>query len=329
MLSLLANLSSMINQSSWWDGANSIPQRIVRSFHAAFPKAMKTALWLLKIMIPVTFLVLVLDYSGWLAVMAGWIAPVFVWIGLPGESAFVLLTSIFANIYSAIAVITTLGFTLREATILAMMCLIAHGFIIETAVVRKTGSNVVWMIVLRLLTSLASGLLLNWWLPEMAGKVGAATHVESHSFLEALTSWGIATFWLTLKIILLVLGLMFLQKMLEEFGVISALKKPLRPLMGLMGLPSSTTFSWIVANVLGLAYGSAIIMDEVNEGRMSREDADLLNHHIVVSHSQLEDPLLFAAIGIPLGWIIWPRVALAILVVWLRKAYNSLLRTNK
>ena len=99
--------------------------------------------------------------------------------------------------------------------------------------------------------------------------------------------------------------------------------------MGLMGLPSSTTFSWIVANVLGLAYGSAIIMDEVNEGRMSREDADLLNHHIVVSHSQLEDPLLFAAIGIPLGWIIWPRVALAILVVWLRKAYNSLLRTNK
>ena len=121
----------MVNQSSWWDGANSIPQRIVRSFHAAFPKAMKTALWLLKIMIPVTFLVLVLDYSGWLAVMAGWIAPLFVWIGLPGESAFVLLTSIFANIYSAIAVITTLGFTLREATILAMMCLIAHGFIIE------------------------------------------------------------------------------------------------------------------------------------------------------------------------------------------------------
>jgi hypothetical protein len=115
---------------------------------------------------------------------------------------------------------------------------------------------------------------------------------------------------------------MFLQKLLEEFGIIKALNTPLKPFMKVMGLPRSTTFSWIVANVLGLAYGSAIIMEEVEEGKMSRKDADLLNHHIVVSHSQLEDPLLFAAIGVPLFWIIWPRVVLAIIVVWLRKFYD-------
>ncbi len=316
----------MDDQSPKNEGFDAFAQRILRCFHTSFPKAMKTALWLLKIMIPVTFLVLVLDYSGWLSVIAGWIAPLFVWIGLPGESAFVLLTSILANIYAAIAVITTLDFSIREATILAVMCLIAHGFIVETAVVRKTGSNVVWMISLRLLASLAAGILLNWLLPDLAGKVSASAHAEAHSFAEVLASWALATFWLILKIILLITGLMFLQKILEEFGIIRALKKPLRPFMGLMGLPQSTTFSWIVAYVLGLAYGSAIIMEEVSEGRMNSDEADLLNHHIVVSHSQLEDPLLFAAIGIPMGWIIWPRIALAILVVWLRKAYDSLFK---
>ncbi len=317
----------MRSDSSLWEGSNSISQRTIRSFHAAFPKAMKTALWLLKIMIPVTFGVLVLNYTGLLAWMADRIAPLFVCIGLPGESAFVLLTSIFTNIYSAIAVITSLGFTLREGTILAMMCLISHGFIIESAVVRKTGSSVAGMLTLRLLTSLAAGLLMNLLLPEMSEKIGSTLDANSHSITETLVAWGIGTFWLTLKIILLVTGLMFLQKLLEEFGIIRALKKPLRPLMRLMGLPVSTTFSWIVAYVLGLAYGSAIIMEEVEQQRMTRTEADLLNHHIVVSHSQLEDPLLFAAIGIPMGWIIWPRIVLAILAVWLRRGYNHLLHS--
>ncbi len=301
-------------------------QAVVVSFHKSMPKAFKTSLWLLKIMIPVTFLILILDYSGLLTIMAGWIAPLFVWMGLPGESAFVLLTSIFANIYSAIAVITTVGFTLREATILAVMCLIAHGFIIESAVVRKTGSNVVWIIFLRIAASIFAGIILNLMLPELSGHVGNMSRSAALPFSDALINWGIATFWLCLKIVLLIAGLMFLQRLLDELGVIAALKKPLRPFMGLMGLPQSATFSWVVGNVLGLAYGSAIIIDEVNEGTMTRDEADLLNHHLVVSHSQLEDPLLFAAIGIPIAWMIWPRVLLAILVVWLRKGYNMVMR---
>jgi len=60
-------------------------------------------------------------------------------------------------------------------------------------------------------------------------------------------------------------------------------------------------------------------MEQVEEGKMKKEDADLLNHHIAVSHSQLEDPLLFAAIGVPLGWMIIPRIILGIVVVWLRR----------
>jgi len=85
-----------------------------------------------------------------------------------------------------------------------------------------------------------------------------------------------------------------------------------------MGLHEGVSFSWIVANTLGLAYGSAVMIDQVENGHMTKYDADKLNHHIAVSHSQLEDPLLFVAIGLPFWWLVIPRVVLAIIVVWIR-----------
>jgi hypothetical protein len=68
-----------------------------------------------------------------------------------------------------------------------------------------------------------------------------------------------------------------------------------------------------------LGYGGAIMINEAEEGRLSKEDADLLNHHIAISHSQLEDPLLFVSIGYNYGVLLWPRILLAILFVWIRR----------
>jgi len=45
-------------------------------------------------------------------------------------------------------------------------------------------------------------------------------------------------------------------------------------------------------------------------------DANLLNFHIAINHSLLEDTLLFVAIGVSAGWIIGTRVILSIIVVW-------------
>ena len=121
------------------------------------------------------------------------------------------------------------------------------------------------------------------------------------------------------KIVILVNLLLIIQKILNEFGLIKWILMPFTPLLKVMGLPSSTGFLWVVANTLGLGYGGAIMISETEDGKLSREDADLLNHNIAISHSQLEDPLLFVAVGYPLGILIWPRVLLAIVFVWLRR----------
>jgi hypothetical protein len=286
----------------------------------ALPKGMKTSWWLIKITIPVSLGVLLLDYYGILDFLARYTEPLFKHMGLPGVSAIVLITSIFTNVYSVVAVLTTLNLPVREGMIIAIMCLVSHGFIIETAVLKKTGSSPVRMLLLRLTCSFVIGWMMNLMMPGVAA-TDLVSGSRNHGELSAvLLSWVISITRTTVKIIILVNLLLIFQKILEVFGLIRLLEKPLSPLLRLMGLPEKTTLSWIVANLIGLAYGSAIMISLVEEGKLNKADADLLNHHIAISHSQLEDPLLFLTLGYSILWLIWPRVLLAIIVVWLRKA---------
>ncbi len=294
--------------------------RLKRSVASALPKGMKTAWWLIKITVPVSFGVMLLDYFGVLNLMAQFTDPVFRHLGLPGVSAIVLVTSVFTNIYSVVAVLSLLHLPMREGIILASMCLVSHGFLIETAVLKRTGSSAIRMLLLRLTGSFVLAWMLNMIMP---GSISADTHslVQSHQeFNTVFLHWLSSISQTTLKILILVNILLIFQRILDEFGWIGAIEKPLSPFMKIFGLPRSTTLSWVVANLIGLAYGSAIMIDESEKGKMNREDADLLNHHIALSHSQLEDPLLFLTLGYTILWLIWPRIIIAIAAVWLRKA---------
>jgi len=296
-----------------------VRERLVRCVKTALPQGMKTAIWLLKLTIPVSFAVFLLDFFGILNVIAGWVAPLFKLIGLSGQASIVLITSFFTNIYSVIAVMTTLGISHREGIILAVMCLISHAFIVETAIQKKTGSAPWRMIVTRLSASFIAAWMLNLILPaEAITEAGNVVRLAG-DFSPALKLWLSDMLVTTLKIVILVNLLLIIQKILNEFGLIKWILMPFTPLLKVMGLPSSTGFLWVVANTLGLGYGGAIMISETEEGKLSREDADLLNHNIAISHSQLEDPLLFVAVGYPLGILIWPRVLLAIVFVWIRR----------
>jgi hypothetical protein len=109
---------------------------------------------------------------------------------------------------------------------------------------------------------------------------------------------------------------MILQNILKEFNVLNFISKIFAPLMRLMGLSDDSSFLWFVAQTLGLTYGSVIMMEEVENNQITKESANLLNYHIAINHSLLEDTLLFVAIGVPAGWIIAPRFIFAIMVVW-------------
>lgn len=304
----------------------SVLARLKRCLVSAMPKALKTAWWMIRIMLPISLGVMFLQYFGLLIYISNFLTPIFKHIGLPGESALVYITSILLSIYAAIAVIGTLALDMREITILAIMCLIAHNMIVETAIQKKTGSKAVRIVIVRIIFSFIAAFIFNFFLPKSDTISTASEALKYSGIVNLLEIWTKDSLWLSFKVIMIVTGLMFLQKILDEFGAMDILSKIFRPLMKPMGLSERTSFHWIIANTIGLTYGSAIMFEQVETGKLQLSDADLLNHHIAVSHSLLEDTLLFVAIGVSALWITFPRVALAIIAVWYYKFENRLFK---
>jgi spore maturation protein SpmB len=274
--------------------------------------------WLLKVMLPISLAVRVLQHVGFIDWLAAILSPIFSIIGLSGDSAIIFLTSIFLPLYPTIAVMTTLTLTLREATILAVMCLVSHNLPVECSVAHKTGSPFGRIVAFRIAMSFVSAIVLNWLLPQSDApfsfmNMGAA---EVTSWGMLFMQWLSSSLTLTVTIVLIVTALMVLQRVLEEFGWMHRIANILSPLMRLFGLPSGCSLLWLTGNIVGMAYGAAIMIDEVENGRLTREEANLVNHHLGVSHSLLEDTMLFVAMGISFWWIFLTRLVLAIVAVW-------------
>ncbi len=302
--------------------------RVFSSTRSALPKATKTIWWLLKIILPISFLVSLLNYLGVIAIIADYLSPVFSIIGLPGESAIVFITSLFLTLYAPIAIMSTLTLDLREVTILALMCLISHNMFVETAVQKKTGSSAAIMFSLRLFCSFLAAYILNKLLPEHIGVNSISEKaIVFDNFYQMLWAWIKGAGWLILKISLIVYGLFILQNILKEFKIIDLISKPFAPVVKIMGLSPDSSFLWFIGQIIGLTYGSAVMIEEVKAGEIKPADADLLNYHIAINHSLLEDTLLFVAIGVPVVWITFPRIFMAIIAVWtvrlVRKVYKN------
>ena len=289
--------------------------RILSCVRSATPSALKTIWWLTKIMVGVSFLIMLLQYFGIIAWISNLLTPVFSSFGLPGEAALAYVSGYFVNCYTAMAVMSTLSLDMRAATILAVMVLCSHNMIVETTVQAKTGSSAIRIVIIRTFSAFFLAFVLN----QIMARVSNVITAENVTFVEMLRMWALRTAKTVGLMIVLVYALTLLQRILNEFGIIEHIANFLKPVMVFFGLPPRTAFLWLVANTLGLAYGAAVMIDEAETGTTTKEENDLLNHHIGVSHSNLEDLLLFTAIGGSFLWMLLSRWAMSLLLVWERR----------
>ena len=89
--------------------------------------------------------------------------------------------------------------------------------------------------------------------------------------------------------------------------------------MQFFGLPRNAAYLWLVGNVLGISYGSAVMLQLEEEGKITRQAADEVNYHLIMNHSMLEDTLVFATAGVSALWILSTRLLFAFVLVWGRK----------
>lgn len=272
---------------------------------------------MIKITVGVSFAMMLLKFFNILPWISDFISPVFKYFGLPGSAALAYLSGYFVNNYSAIAVISTLGLDWRATTIIATMALCSHSMILETAVLKKTGASSARMVIVRTLTAFVLGWLLNLILPGSAERIAdAAAQKWELPFGETILQWFTSTLRLVVTMVLIIYALNILQRLLSEFGIMNVIAKIFTPLMYVLGLPARTAFLWIVANVVGLGYGAAAMLDEISRGSLSERDVKLLDTHVCVNHSNVEDLLLMTALG-GVWWIMLSiRTLAAMVLVW-------------
>ena len=293
--------------------------------------ALKTALWIIRIIVPVSFVVTLLDFYGIIEWISTFTEPLFRLIGLQGNAAVVYFSSLFLPLYAPIAIIATLPLSLREITILALMCLITHNLPIECAVQRRSGTPFWQTLVLRLTFSILGGFLLNLVLPESLSlttqtETLTATTSQSSTLNSQLLNWLTNTASLCIKIILIITALMYGQFLLKRYGIINKIARPLAPLMRLCGLHPNSAFLWLVAQIVGLTYGAGIMAQEIEESGADREELHRINLHICVNHSLIEDTAIFCMLGVAWYFLIIPRLIFAILIV---NTYNIISARHK
>ncbi len=299
---------------------NCVPEshraRIRRCVKSVLPGTTKTCIWLLKLTIGVSFAIMFLKYFNILPWISQMLSPVFNSIGLPGEAALPFVTGYFVNVYAAISVIVSFDFDIRVLTILSTMVLCAHNIITETAVQKKTGTSAVRIVVVRTISAFTLAFFLNKILPGGIEGTLATTQSNEVGFMVLFKDWLRSTLELIIKMTTLIYTLAIMQKLLAEYGVIRWISKFLKYPLAFFGLPARTSFLWIVANTLGLAYGAAVMMEEVESGKLSKRDVDLLNNHICISHSNFEDLFLLSALGATWYVLLFSRWVGSFVLVW-------------
>ena len=268
--------------------------------------AVTTTAWLLRIMLPVSLAVTILQYYGVVDTISHILDPAFHFIGLPGRASVAFVTAASVTTYAGIAVMTSLDLTIREASILSAMALLCHALPMESAVVGKVGSRPLLMAAIRIVAAFTAAFVLNMLLPEMSGHLmpSPAAPLPPTSLSGVLVRWLLTSVRLGCMIFLIIYLLMVIQRVLDRYNA----------------LP------WLVGNVLGISYGAAVMTEMMRTGRISRHEADEANYHLIMNHSMIEDTLVYAALGIPPALILSVRIVFALIVVWTRKFVVCVLR---
>jgi Fe2+ transport system protein B len=125
-------------------------------------KGVKTALMLLKIVLPIYAVVVIIKYSPVMPFLQDLFAPAMQFFHLPGNAIVPLIAGFFTDEYGAIAAMSTFDYTTAEITTIAMISLVAHSMPVESALAQKIGMSAAKFAVFRILTAVAVGLLVGW-----------------------------------------------------------------------------------------------------------------------------------------------------------------------
>ena len=133
------------------------------------------------------------------------------------------------------------------------------------------------------------------------------------------------TFYLSVKIWIIIMVLMVILETMKMFDIIPHVVKTITPLLKILGLDQRVGILWLTAVIFGIAYGAAVIVEEAKEENITADELTKLQLSIGINHSLIDDPALYWAVGIHPFWLWVPRLMMAVLAV---QFYKFVFRFN-
>ena len=206
--------------------------------------------------------------------------------------------NIYAGLIAYFAIAPTL--TVAQITTLSTVILIAHALPIELGVTRKAGGKVYALFLARFLFGLLAGVLM-YHLYRMGGWLEYppenVTQIVMQDKDQSWGGWLIGELRNYLLIFIIIVLLIILLDLLKRSGLIRYINKFFSPILKWLGISQELIPVTVLGMTMGLAYGGALIINEVEQSQLNKRD--LFNALLLMSlcHSLIEDSLLMISIG--------------------------------
>ena len=272
--------------------------------------------WICKILIPTSFLVILIQWSGWLYQAVPLLNPLMRLINLPGEAALPIISGVLIGPYTTIAIVTVIPFSLEQITLIAIFTMIAHSLIIEGAIQHKSGINAAKITLIRLASAILTVFIVSQFFGDTTRSIIVPAYLTvATPFIEVLKVWGVDTIELLIKILIIIMAVMIALECLKSLGWMEYLLNFSQPVMKILGLSHRTALLWVTAVVFGLTYGGAVIIEEAKKGALTKEELERLHISIGTNHSMVEEPALWLALGLNGFWLWVPKLITAVAAV--------------
>lgn len=290
-------------------------------FLAGVKRGGRSFLWICKIVIPVSLLTALLQWTGWLDQLSFLFAPLMSFINLPPQAALPIISGMLTNIYVAIAAMTPLPFTVEQMTLIAIFTLICHNLITEGIVQHRSGMNVIKITAIRLAAATLTVLIVSQFFRDTGEAVAVSAPLANDAPLHAaIRDWAMGLIALLLRILGILMAVMTMLELSESLGWTEHAVRASRPLMRVLGLSQQAAALWVTSAVFGLMYGGAVTIDKARKGNLGKQELERLHISIAINHGLVEDPALFLALALNPLWLWGPKLVTAIVAVQLYRA---------
>ncbi|MBB6445105.1 nucleoside recognition domain-containing protein [Bacillus benzoevorans] len=272
-----------------------------------------------KIIFPITLIVTMLQYTPFFPWLMEVISPFMNVLGLSGDAAIPLVIGNFLNLYGAIGAILSLDLTVKEAFIIAVMLSFSHSMLIESGVVLKVGVKL-WIVLLnRIGLAILSAVLIN--LLWQGGSEPAHFGFASTAATAVPQGWGEISllglqhaFMGVVQLAVIVIPLMLGIQFLKEKGWIDLFAGWMEPVTRFLGVSKNTATTLAAGLTFGLAYGAGVMIQAAKEEGVTKKDLTIAFIFLSTCHAVIEDTLVFTLLGIPVYYLLFIRLTVAIIL---------------